>query len=123
MLANKIIILNRRDKASLNDAQRNGYRSFICDRTTPLGNPYHMYDELERNRVCDDYDKYFHAVMVGENRGVQRAYHRILSALRAGEKVSLVCWCSPKRCHAETIRDALVRDMAVLNADWSITCQ
>jgi hypothetical protein len=32
---------------------------FKCDRSTPLGNPFWMVDEEDRDIVCDNYDKLF----------------------------------------------------------------
>jgi len=33
---------------------------FKVDRSTPVGNPYEMKNEAERNLVCSQYDDWFH---------------------------------------------------------------
>lgn len=68
-----------------------------------LGNPFHMTGESQRNYVCNRYEK-----EVWPRLLVQ--YKDILDRLKAYQKdkvVSLVCWCAPKRCHADTIKQWL----------------
>jgi hypothetical protein len=58
-------------------------------RGTPWGNPFIMRAEFERDSVCDRFEQ-------------QTLPTLDVSALRGKH---LVCWCAPKRCHA----DALLR--------------
>jgi len=73
------------------------------DRETILGNPYHMRVpiDIERNRVCDLYEKYFYEQME-KNYRFRNEVFRIFKLLKT-HNVALACWCVPKRCHAETI--------------------
>lgn len=58
------------------------------------GNPYKMYGKMDRNRVCDLFER---------NVLSQRWYReKVKTELRGKD---LVCYCTPKRCHA----DALLR--------------
>ena len=63
------------------------------DRGTPWGNPFVMGRETERKEVCDKFEQY----------AVERLAKDPdwLKPLRGKD---LVCWCAPKRCHAETLR-------------------
>ena len=95
---------------------------FRCDRQSPVGNPYFMHNEGERDLVCEKYFKLFDQIMhdgsLADNakaRGMWatvkqfRDYiHRIEQHYAAHGTVALACWCSPKRCHCETIRDWLI---------------
>lgn len=79
---------------------------FKVDRTSPVGNPFYMASETKRDEVCDKYQRYFEKQI--SNNGVFREYaYKILNALKTYKKVTLYCWCAPKRCHAETIKQWL----------------
>ena len=78
-----------------------GETLFKIDRTSPIGNPFFMHDESERNLVCDKYEKYFKQVIL-DNQKALDYLQKILNAALIGDVV-LACWCVPKRCHGETI--------------------
>jgi len=78
------------------------------DRTSgsPLGNPFYMKDEIERDVVCDKYIMWFDGLVLKKcNRLLVDELQRILKIYKQYGKLRLFCWCAPKRCHAETIRD------------------
>ena len=75
---------------------------FKVDRTTTLGNPYVMTNESQRNIVCDLYKKNFEKVTS------VKSLEPLILAYKQYGKLRLFCWCSPKRCHAETIRDYIL---------------
>ena len=78
---------------------------YYIGRPSPLGNPFSMTVKTiqERNRVCDGYESYFqsalsyHVELIGEllNLAIE---HGVLQ---------LVCFCSPLRCHGDTIIEYL----------------
>ena len=108
----KISILNRRNLSSkaLEELGCRGVECFDVSRTSPVGNPFFMHSEQERNAVCDAYELNFH-ILLGETKA--RAYlDEMLMRLRAGQDIALVCWCAPKRCHAETIRAWLLKQLS-----------
>ena len=74
---------------------------FKVDRTTPLGNPYIIRSESQRDIVCDRYIKNL------EKNISMEALKPLILAYRQWGKLRLFCWCSPKRCHAETIKKLL----------------
>jgi len=88
-------------------------RRFPVDRRTPLGNPFFMATEADRDRACYMYQRWFEgSVLPAEkyaNRFPQdplvRAWKYLNEIARAAEHetVVLMCWCAPARCHAETI--------------------
>ena len=95
---------------------------FRCDRQSPVGNPYFMHNESERDLVCEKYLKLFDQIMHNDSladnaksRGMTstvkefRDYiHRIEQHYATHGTVTLACWCSPKQCHCETIREWLI---------------
>ena len=83
-------------------------------RGSPLGNPYPMEDasETERNRVCDLYHEWFHLQIENEEPAVLNELRR-LYRIASKDGLSLGCYCAPKRCHGETIRDHLMKALMV----------
>ena len=91
---------------------------FRCDRQSPVGNPYFMHNESERDLVCEKYWQLFDPIMtdtyLNDDDKVQgmwatvkefRDYiNRIVTFHAEHGHVTLACWCSPKRCHCETIK-------------------
>lgn len=77
------------------------------DRSSVLGNPFHMKNESksERDRVCDEYEEYFHRRLRD-----CATMKRIVNYYKERGRLRLFCWCSPKRCHAETIRDYILKN-------------
>ena len=78
------------------------------DRSSILGNPYRMFNESQRDKVCDLYEKRFLRIVNGEenNPHFRKELKRIYEIAKKHD-VALGCWCSPKRCHAETIKEYL----------------
>lgn len=60
---------------------------------TACGNPFIMHSESQRDQVCDKFEPYAAWRLTIEPDW--------LKPLRGKH---LVCWCAPKRCHAETLR-------------------
>lgn len=93
---------------------------FAVDRSTPLGNPFPMKGKSDesRNDVCDKYRVWFHEEMErlayhDPNRldPMSKMIDEMISACRNEKRLRLFCWCAPKRCHAETIRDYLIHNV------------
>lgn len=72
-------------------------------RPSPLGNPYPMRSERDRDRVCDLYKHWFNDKVARNDPGVMRELER-LQMLHAHGDLVLGCFCAPKRCHADTIK-------------------
>lgn len=84
---------------------------FRVDRKSVLGNLSHMRNrtEEERIRVCKEYADYFKEMLHG--RPETEFWQMLITlqeALKKYGKLRLFCWCAPKQCHVETIRDFLL---------------
>lgn len=100
------------------------HQYFAIDRTSPVGNPFFMKTEAERNKVCDEYEIYFNDIVTNNLNNEHYRYLAnnypdiadqfhgapfmnylalIILAAQKGD-VYLGCWCTPKRCHGETIK-------------------
>lgn len=70
------------------------------DRSSVLGNPFVMKGEINRDKVCDEYETYFDA---NQNLKFKKELNRLVEIYKEHGTLELFCWCAPKRCHAETI--------------------
>lgn len=77
---------------------------FLIDRRTPVGNPYPLDDEAERDEVCDKYQVWFDGKVKAEDPKVMAYLNTMKEYLARQGKIILLCWCSPRRCHGETIK-------------------
>ena len=79
----------------------------VCRGVSPLGNPYFMESEADRDHVCDSYVKWIeYSLSPGRSdRLVIDELLRLKKLYMEHGKLRLFCWCVPKRCHAETIKE------------------
>jgi hypothetical protein len=79
------------------------------DRSTVVGNPFYMRTQTksERDIVCDKYDVYFKEKM--RNDPLFMAFVNHIVELGRTKDIALGCWCFPKRCHAETILEYILK--------------
>ena len=75
------------------------------DRASILGNPYYMNAESQRNYVCHQYEEYFNKNMNYPESAFYKEVMRLYEIMQKYGTLELYCWCSPKRCHAETIKN------------------
>lgn len=75
------------------------------DRSSWLGNQFVMKNETERDKVCDQYKEWFYEELY--DSAMQAELSLLKDILTKYGKLNLFCWCAPKRCHAETIKEYL----------------
>ena len=111
------------------DAGPVGFAAVCVDRSSDLGNPYRMgtsgHDETLRDAACSAFAELLAAlpgadpVAIGRRHAVEmderfsdvvacenarrHGLQGLRSRLRRGESLRLLCWCAPRRCHAEEI--------------------
>ena len=83
------------------------------DRSSPLGNPFKMYSESDRDLVCRKYEEYMQSKVKDflEHKAISKndisyiiELNRIIQLAKQGKDIALGCWCYPKRCHSESIK-------------------
>ena len=80
---------------------------FKVDRSNKiLGNKFIMGDESERDEVCDKYEEWFKSQCYNQHSIIHAELSKIIE-LNKSNDIALGCWCYPKRCHAETIKNFL----------------
>ena len=94
-----------------NEKPQNEY-DIKVDRSSVLGNPYFLkYEEL-RDDVCNKYKMYFYKKIKTDETFIKEL-RRISAIYRKYGKLNLFCWCYPKRCHAETIKNWLEKEVII----------
>ena len=87
---------------------RHGMDAGAChvkiDRSSPLGNPFYMANESQRDKVCEEYEVWIGKQIAANDPKVINELNRLLTLARKYGKLILYCWCAPKRCHGETIK-------------------
>tara|TARA_R100000541_G_scaffold28346_1_gene37656 strand:+ start:10710 stop:11000 length:291 start_codon:yes stop_codon:yes gene_type:complete len=76
-------------------------------RGSPLGNPFVMKNESERNTVCAQYDGWFHAKVRNNDPIIMAELIRLDKIHKSTGNLILGCYCAPKLCHGETIKSFL----------------
>ena len=92
-------------KRALSDALP-GVKRVYVGRPSPLGNPFPLKREAERDQVVLQYRRWLSDRFLDES-GAQRMELERLYAIAQEQPLELVCWCAPKRCHADVIAEAL----------------
>ena len=86
-----------------------------CGRGSPLGNPFPMRGEDDREAVCDKYEEWFYENVEADNflnyvNAIGATRSPMINMLvdiytQASRKdINLGCFCAPKRCHCDTIK-------------------
>ena len=81
-----------------------------CGRGSPVGNPYGMLGVDTRDLVCDKYEEYFHEMVSEKNSELAKFVNELVLKASLGD-INLGCFCAPKRCHCDTIKNHIDREL------------
>jgi hypothetical protein len=95
---------------SVTVGRRSAPGSVYIGRPSVLGNPFVMRakTEEERARVCDQYAVWLHQQIDEGNPAVLAELKRLRRLSERPDGVTLGCYCSPMRCHGDSIRAAIM---------------
>ena len=87
-------------------------------RESPLANPFPLTRESERDGVIEQYQDWLKDNLYPESRlrspssvSIRNEIERLKKIYEETGELNLVCWCFPKRCHGEVIRDVILREI------------
>lgn len=80
---------------------------FRIDRESPVGNPFYLDKEENRDKVCDEYKKWFLSNL--RLPKIKNYVEKMEQTYLKYGKIRLFCWCSPKRCHGEEIKEYILK--------------
>ena len=85
-------VLNKKTMASLS---RN---DVYIGRPSPLGNPFPMKSEKDRDSVVQQFRIYFIDRLLARDPEIEKAFKKLQP------DNNLVCFCAPKACHGDVIK-------------------
>jgi len=85
-----------------------GVSGSYVGRGTPLGNPFRAKNETDRERVIVLYRQWLWDRMREKGSPAAKMLDGLTKTYIRTGKLNLVCWCAPKKCHAEIIRAAIL---------------
>ena len=91
---------------------------YYIGRPSILGNPYsHKKDSIadiivkNREIAIDSYRTYFYNKIEKNGKDFINELDKLLFFYKENKHINLVCWCYPKRCHGEIIKEYLEEKM------------
>ena len=94
-----ITVVNRRNHFGIGE---------YIGRPSPLGNPFVIGKDGTREQVIAAYREWLYE-RIPENENVTSELNR-LWALSKQDDLNLICWCAPKECHGNVIKEVLEED-------------
>jgi len=77
----------------------------IIDRRSAIGSPFILNNEEDRDLVCNQYEEWFNRMTENkDNVNFNYCLNDLINLYRKHGNLRLFCWCTPLRCHAETIK-------------------
>ena len=73
---------------------------------SPLGNPFKLTNESERDSLITKYKNWLWGKMKDDHSAQSIELRRIADMSKRGD-IKLGCWCTPKACHADVIKAAV----------------
>lgn len=101
----KVRVININNVKHLESVVNGGYQVINVCRPTPLGNPYPVTKEAEREEAIKLYEKWLWKAIQKESPQLAEL-KRIIKAWRESGRVALGCHCAPRACHAEVVAKA-----------------
>lgn len=83
-----------------------------CGRGSPVGNPFYMDTEKERDHVCNLYEDWFKKEMALKPTKLTEFVDNLVLLASMGN-INLGCFCAPKRCHCDTIKQYIEEQLNV----------
>lgn len=78
---------------------------------SPLANPYQMNEHNSRDDVCEKYDLWIkEKIKVGDPL-VIGALGDLIRRYKAQGDLTLICWCAPERCHCDTVKRIVLKNL------------
>lgn len=90
-----------------------GYSPVRVDRACPtLGNPYPLRAETPEERAkCIGLYRRMAEHDAARGGPISRKVRDLADRVEAGERLALQCWCKPKDCHGDVVRELILREL------------
>jgi hypothetical protein len=106
---NNIHIVNKKDHAPTDKDFYIGRGSVFGNPFTskPLGKTKAEFQVANKEEAIGKYSAYLNTRMRLNEKGVVDGLNEMLEVLKGGD-ISLICYCAPKPCHGEVIKNKLL---------------
>lgn len=102
------------------DAVDPGRETIPVHRPHPLGNPFFLKEGFREDVISRHRSWLREKYYVEKDRNIVENIDRIAALVLDGREVDLVCYCRPKRCHAENIRDLVMEIVELRRNETSL---
>ncbi len=92
--------------------KKTGGNGEYVGRPSPLGNPFRLEREEDRDAVISSYERWLRERILKRDGRVCDELNRLYKKLLEDGGLELTCWCAPKPCHADVIRAVLLEAVA-----------
>jgi hypothetical protein len=90
-----------------------GEDDFHIGRGSPLGNPYPITSTISRDEVIARYETWLKdAIKANDIKVLNELTNIAVKVMQADTNVRLICFCAPKRCHGEIIKQTVLDGLA-----------
>lgn len=76
-----------------------------------LGNPFFMKNEAQRDWAINNFKTWFYQKIREQDPLVLNEIKRIEKIILEEKHIALRCWCSPKPCHGDVIREYILEQL------------
>lgn len=84
-----------------------GGKGEYIGRPSPLGNPFRVESEKQRGKVISQYREWLLGKVKSKDDTIVSELKRLRSLAETQGELNLACWCSPKQCHGEVIKEVI----------------
>ena len=106
-------VRTRRDDKLSHEREVRVHRPYL------LGNPIVMKSESDRQEVIDKFRALLTREMTRPESPMRQEIMRLRRHHNNGANLELICFCAPKACHAEVIKEFIEAEDEKLNlSDW-----
>ena len=85
-----------------------------CGRGSPLGNPFPITKTNSRDEVCDRYEVWARE-QTESDTPFKKEIIRLINIYESTGELTLGCFCTPKRCHVETVKKLILNNSNLKN--------
>ena len=83
-------------------------RKMITRWASPVGNPFVVGKDGDRDTCCDAYEKYVFSGLIWSNKKFVEWINERIWEYEDGKDIELVCGCKPQRCHGDSLRKLII---------------
>ena len=102
----KIVVVNVKDRAVGDYEVIYIGRGCYGRKQSALHNPFRLKCEADRDKCIGLYKQYL-LKAVKEKGPVREEMKRLYRLVKSGRSIALMCFCAPKRCHGDVIKEFL----------------